>query len=260
MTSKLRARGLTVRAGRKRLLDDVELAFETGTVTVVVGENGAGKSTLLDCLAGIRAPTVGEVTLDGVSLSRLSPRERAQRVSSLAQANALSDDLSAAARIAQGLIPRRGTQALVDAHALSSVRAVAEELGVEHVLGQRLSTLSGGERRRVEVARALVDDRARAYLLDEPHAGVDARHAFLVTKALRARAERGALVVTTVHDLGAALSLADRVVGLRDGRVLVDAPASSALTREQLLALYDVSGEVVVSSSGTRAVVLNPPP
>lgn len=254
------ARGLTVSAGSRRLLDDVTLSFAPGTVVVVVGENGAGKSTLLDSLAGVRRPTVGAVHLDGAPLSALSARARARRLASLAQANVLADDLRAAARIAQGLIPRRGPAALVDAGALVAVRAVAEELGVEDVLPRRLSSLSGGERRRVEVARALVDDEAEGYLLDEPHAGVDARHASVVSRALRARAERGALVVATVHDLGAALAAADRIVGLRDGRVVVDEPAAAAFTRAHLLALYGVPGEVVVSSTGERGVVVSPQP
>jgi iron complex transport system ATP-binding protein len=250
------ARGLTVSAGPRRLLDDVTLSLAGGEVVVVVGENGAGKSTLLDCLAGVRRPTLGEVRLDEESVFGLSPRERARRLASLGQANVLADDLSAAARIAQGLVPRRGPQALLDGRAFDAVRAVAGELGVGDVLGRRISTLSGGERRRVEVARALVDDEADAYLLDEPHAGVDARHASLVSHALRARARRGALVVATVHDLGVALSGADRVIGLREGRVVVDEPAASALTREHLLSLYGVPGEIVVSASGQRGVVL----
>lgn len=256
MTS-LRAFGVTVTAGHKRLLDDVSLTAESGSVVVLVGENGAGKSTLLDSLAGVRRPTVGSVSLDGVTLHSLSARERAQRLSSLAQANVVADDLSSAGRIAQGLIPRRGAQALVDDLARAAIHAVAEELGIEAVLTRRLSTLSGGERRRVEVARALVDDSAGGYLLDEPHAGIDARHTTLVSQALRRRAERGALVVTSMHDLGAALSLADRVIGLREGRVVVDAEVASALTSEHLLRLYGVSGEIVVSSTGERGVILD---
>ncbi len=253
----LRAQGITVVAGSRRLLDDVTLTLAPASVLVLVGENGAGKSTLLDCLSGVRRPTLGRVLLDDTALASLPARARARRIASLAQANVVAEDLPSAARIAQGLIARRGTQALVDAGALEAVSAVANELGVATVLGRRLSTLSGGERRRVEVARALVDDQADAYVLDEPHAGVDARHTTLVSRALRARAERGALVITSLHDLGAALSLADRVVGLRDGRVVMDAPASAALTKEHLRRVYGVEGEVVTSSSGERGVVLN---
>lgn len=255
--SPLCAIGLVARAGRRRLLDDVHLALRPGEVTVLVGENGAGKTTLLDHLAGVRRPSVGRVLLGGTPLHSLAPRERAQRIASLAQHPPTPGDLAALARIAQGLAPRRGFGALIDEETTRRAMAVAEELGVGHLLHRPLGALSGGELRRVHLARALVDERADAYLLDEPHAGVDVRHQPLVSRALRRRAERGAVVVASVHDLSVALDLADRVVGIRDGRIVVHGPPEEALSTEGIRAVFGVEGELVRLPSGARGVVFH---
>lgn len=255
----LAASALRVLAGDAVLLDDVTVAFAPGERVVLLGENGAGKTTLLDALSGVRAPDAGAVRLDGDDLLALPARERSRRVASLGQRDVDAPDLLVAARIGQGLVPRRGPAALLDGPALAAVRAVAAELGVDALLDRRLAALSGGERRRVEVARALVDDRALAYLLDEPHAGVDARHHALVSAALCCRAQDGRVVVASMHDLTGALDLADRVVGLAGGRVVVDAPTAEAFTPAALELVYGVRGEVLESPSGARGVVLSPP-
>lgn len=256
--SSLVVTAVTVRAGGARLLDDVSLTVRAGELTVLVGENGAGKSTLLDRVAGLSAPDLGQVTLDGARLDRLPPRERARRVASCAQSAPAPPDLTVAARIGQGLAPRRGFSSLLDGEARTAVRGVAEELGVEALLERRLETLSGGELRRVQVARALVDDQALAYILDEPHAGVDVRHQPLVSEALRRRARAGRIVVASVHDLAVALELADRVVGLRSGAIVVDGPPEEALDREAIRAVFGVAGEIVRAPSGGRTILVNP--
>ncbi len=241
-------------------LVDVTLTFVPGTLTVVVGENGAGKSTLLDVLSGVLAPKSGAVRLTDASareldVAALAPRDRARRIASLGQRPVDVDDITAAERIAHGLAPRRGSHALVDGAARARIEAAAGALGVAPLLGRALGTLSSGERRRVEVARALVDDEAPVLIVDEPHAGVDVRHQGLVSRALVARARAGATVVASVHELGAA-AFADRLVGLRDGRVVVDGAPDDALSAASVDALYGVSGAVVVRESGAVAVLM----
>jgi iron complex transport system ATP-binding protein len=233
-------------------LHATSLTFTSGSLTAIVGENGAGKSTLLDILAGVHAPAAGSIHLGDDDVRALPPRTRAQRIASLGQKNVDLDDVTAAERIAHGLVPRRGPHALVDDTALQRITAVADELGVAAFLDRPLATLSTGERRRVEVARALVDDAVPCFLLDEPHAGVDVRHQSLVSAALAARAKRGAIVVVSVHDLGVA-GVADRVIGMREGRVVVD---TAALDANAIEAIYGVSGAVVVRDGRALGVLL----
>lgn len=247
----LAAEGVTV-AGR---LFDVTLALAPGRLVCVVGENGAGKTTLLDVLAGVARPDRGRILLEGKLLEGLAPRERARRVASLGQ-ETVDYDATVAERIAQGLAPRRGSAALLDDDARAQVHKVAEELAVERHLERDLLTLSSGERRRVDVARALVDDEVGCILVDEPHAGVDVRHQSLVSAALARRARAGKIVVASVHDLAVAATLADRLLGLKDGRVVVDGPPSTELSTESIEALYGVAGARVVRDGGDVAVLL----
>lgn len=236
-------------------LRNIQLALDAGKIHCVIGENGAGKSTLLDVIAGVLPPAAGTVLLGTAPMSALPPRVRAARVASLGQ-HIASMDATVTERIGQGLAPRRGSRALLDGRALSQVRSVAEELAVAHLLARDVSTLSGGERRRVEVARALVDEDAEALVIDEPHAGVDVRHQGVVSAALRARADAGKLVVVSVHDLGTAAILGDRIIGLRSGQIVVDGDRDDALTSEAIERVYAVSGAKVIREAGRIAVLM----
>lgn len=231
------------------------LSFAPGAVVAVVGENGAGKSTLLDVLAGLLAPQGGAASLDAAPLATLSARERARRIASLGQRSPDCDELTVEERIAQGLAPRRG-HALLDAPTAARVRAVAVELGLEAQLATPLGALSGGFRRRAHLGRALVDAEAQAVIVDEPHAGVDVAQQALVSRALRARARAGQIVVYSVHDLAVALQCADRVIGLRGGRVVLDGPPARALTTASLEALYGIHGARVVVDDDAVGVLL----
>lgn len=251
----LRAHAVTVAAR----LRDVTLELSPG-LTVVVGENGAGKSTLLDVLAGVLLPDRGVVTfVDGTStdLRALAPRQRARRIASLGQAS-VDVDASALERIAQGLAPRRGSRALIDDATRARVQTVARALGIDELLDRDVAALSAGQRRRIEVARALVDDLASCVIVDEPHAAVDVKHQGLVSRALVARARAGALVIVSVHDLGIAAAIADRVIGMREGRVVIDGPVASAITSASIAQLYGVEGATVVRQGDGVAVILPP--
>lgn len=252
----LEATRLSVTGPSRPRLDDVSVRLLPGELTVLLGENGAGKSTLLDCLAGVIPATEGAVTFDGVPLTSFGPRQRAAQIASLAQRDTGAEHLLVAARIAQGLAPRRGPKALLDDATATRVMAVARELGIEELHARPLYCLSGGERRRVEVARALVDEEAEAIVIDEPFSGVDVRHAQHVASALRRRAARGAVVVASLHDLSQALSCADRILGLREGRLVVDEAVHERLDAGFVERLYGVCGEVVRLADGTRSIVL----
>lgn len=204
------------------------LALAPG-LCVVVGENGAGKSTLLDVLAGLLRPTAGRVLLDGAPLSSRSPTERARRVASLGQRPRGAPWLRVRERVAQGLIPRLGAGPPSSPRVHRAVDEVAAALGIAGLLDRPLAAVSGGEQQRAHVARALVDDEAGVVLLDEPFAGLDEAGSALLVRALRARADAGAVVVVSVHDLGLAALLGGRVLGLRAGVIVVDGAGLAGL-------------------------------
>jgi|GEM_PF-883440 len=207
-------------------------------LTVVVGDNGAGKSTLLDLCAGVSRPGSGALFLDDVSLLTLPARARAQRIASLGQRPQAAAGLLVHERIAQGLVARRGhgvfnnaSNSVVDGAGADSlaarIEAVAAELGIAGLLMRPLTALSGGQRQRVHVARALIDADADAIVLDEPFAGLDDGASGLLVQALARRRDR--LVVVSVHDLSLALLLGGRLLGLKDGAIVIDGPLPDAI-------------------------------
>ena len=253
--SVLEARGLQVRLGAKPVLDGVSASFAPGQVTAVLGPNGAGKSTLLACLAGLRTPDAGEVDLDGAPLSALSPRHRAQRIGFIAQTPEIAWAVEAAILVGLGRIPFIGARGLSREDAAIIERAMAAAQVTE--LAERdVSTLSGGERARVLIARALAGE-PEWLLADEPLAGLDPGHQLDAADLFRKLAhQQGRGVIVTLHDLSLAARMADRILVLAQGRVLADGPAEVALAPAVLARAYGVEARFVTGASGPSVEIV----
>ena len=213
------ARGLVLRGlhrihpGPVTALADFDLEIGHGELVAVLGPSGSGKTTLLRLVAGLDPPTSGEVLLDGALLNGRPPRER--DVAIVFQSHSLFPHLRAFDNVAFGL-RLRGTG---EVETRARVAEAARALGVDGLLDRWPHSLSVGERQRVALARALVR-RPRVFLLDEPLSGVDANHrAALRAEIRRIHSELRAITIVVTHDQGEAMSLADRVVVLRDGRI-----------------------------------------
>jgi iron complex transport system ATP-binding protein len=250
----LRARGVTVQRGGRLVLSDVDLDLAPGETVAVVGPNGAGKSTLLAALAGDLAPGGGSIQVQGANIGDLSMVERARRRAVMPQSTSLSFPFTAGEVVRSGRAPWRGLpQAAQDDHEV--LRAL--EQADAHYLRERVfSTLSGGEQARVVLARTLAQ-AAPLMLLDEPTAALDLEHQMLVATALRKRAQEGVAALVVLHDLGLAADLADRLLVLRDGEVVVDAPPDVALDAHLLSEVYRQPVEVI-APEGARGWVVAP--
>jgi len=253
--STLAARNLKVRLGRKTVLDGVSAAFVPGQVTAVLGPNGAGKSTLLACLAGLRVPDAGEAVLDDAPLSTVSPRRRAQRIGFIAQTPEIAWAVEAAILVGLGRIPFIGARGHSQEDAVIIARAMDQAQATD--LAERdVSTLSGGERARVLIARALAGE-PEWLLADEPLAGLDPGHQLDAGDLFRRLAhEQGCGVVVTLHDLSLAARMADRILVLADGRVLADGPAEVALAPEVLAEAYGIEARFAHAASGPSVEIL----
>jgi iron complex transport system ATP-binding protein len=250
--SILSADNLSVRLGDKTVLNGVGAVFAPGLVTAVVGPNGAGKSTLLDCLAALRKPDAGRVTLDERALGDLPPRERARRIAYLPQNAEIAWAVDGRTFVGLGRTPYVGAWGLT-AQDWAAVDRALTVSGVQAFADRVVSTLSGGERARVLIARALAGD-PQWLLADEPLAGLDPGHVLDACDLFRRLAdEEGRGVILTLHDLDAALRVADRVIVLAEGRVLADAAPTEALSPAVLKAAYGVEARTL---DGLRGPVL----
>ena len=213
MSARIEIRDLSKFFGERAALRNLSLMLEPGTTTTLVGPSGAGKTTLLRCLAGLVAQDTGEIMFDGASVGGL-PAER-RGVGFVFQSYALFPHLTVHDNLAFGLDVRRApTRERED-----RVKELAESLGLSQLLERKPSEISGGERQRVALGRAIAYHPA-LLLLDEPLAALDANLASSVRGVLLSTIRREKTTVLWVtHDRADALRLGDRVVLMRDGRI-----------------------------------------
>jgi len=225
-------------------LQDVSMTALPGELTVVLGHNGSGKSTLVRCVVRLVDVTAGSIRIAGrdlVALSGAGLRRARADVAVIFQSASLVPRRSALANAATGCLGRaRGLRTALGgfpAPELASARSSLERVGMAALAGQRADTLSGGQAQRVAVARAL-HQRPRVLLADEPVASLDPDAAADIMQLLRDLAStEGIAVVCVLHQLDLARRFADRIVGMRGGGVILDAPAAR-VGLEELAALY----------------------
>lgn len=241
MTAHLRADGVACAIGRHTILRGVDLAISRGETIGVVGPNGSGKTTLLRVLAGIRRPAAGRVRLDGEPLDQLPARRRARAVALVGQEEELPADLLVGELVALGRIPHRAPWAGGDAAERRAVTRALASVEMAHASGHPVEQLSGGERRRVLLARGLAQD-ADLLLLDEPTNHLDVRHQLALLDLVRGL---GRTVVMAMHDLNLAAGSCDRVMVLHDGRAYPAATPMSALAPETVQHVFGVDATPV---------------
>lgn len=245
----LRASAVSVRLGIREVLSTVSLTVTPGTVTAVIGPNGAGKSTLLACLAGLRRPDQGQVDLDGLELSSLSARARAKRIAFLPQTPEISWAVDVRTFVGLGRTPHLGAFGL-GLEDEAAVQEAIETTQIEALADRVISTLSGGERARALIARALAGC-ADWLLADEPLTGLDLGHALDAAEIFRRLAtdhDKG--VIITLHDLTLAARVADRVIVLHEARILADGAPRQALTPEVMARAYGVDVQILEGAGG----------
>jgi iron complex transport system ATP-binding protein len=255
--------GATVRYRRQGppAVDGVSLSVRAGEVVAVLGPNGAGKSSLLRAAAGIARLEAGAIRLAGVPAEELDRRAWARRVAFVGQEEPPADGFTVREIVAMGRAPHQGAWlAASDADRVAVDDAIAR-CELRDLAEREVQTLSGGERRRVAVARALAQ-AARVLVLDEPAAFLDVRHQLALRELLvaLAREDRVACLVA-MHDLDAAARVATRVVLLRAGRVVAAGSPDEVMTAERLRETFDAVidvlelGHVGGGGAGARAFV-----
>lgn len=258
MTAVLRAEGLEVRLGTRRVLDGVDCVFAPGW-TAIVGPNGAGKSTLLRALAGLLVPDGGRVLLGAEDLRALPAAQRGRRLAWLAQGGAVggeaSGDLTVAETVALGRIPHLGLAGLPGAQDQAAIRRALLACECADRADRPLAELSGGERQRALLARALATE-APVLLLDEPTTHLDPPHQVALVRLLRrlCAANPAQAVVTVLHELPLALA-ADRLLLLADGRVQAAGAAGDAAVHR---AIEQGFGQAIAIDSDPRRLGVRP--
>ena len=222
------------------ILRSVTLDVVPGEVLVIVGPNGAGKSTLLAVLSGERVPSRGQVTIDGRPMGSIRQGELARLRSVLTQENSMSFPFRVSEVVAMGRAPwARTIEGRDDVTVVDEAMVAAD---VKHLATRKFTTLSGGEKARVSLARVLAQ-RTPTVFLDEPTASLDLKHQEDVMRAARRMAEQGKAVAVVLHDLTLAGAYADRLALMFQGQLESIGIPAEILTEERVERVYGLAVE-----------------
>lgn len=235
----LTARDLRAGYASVPVLRGVSLEVAPGELLAIVGPNGSGKSTLLRVLGGTMRPWQGSVELQGRPLKGLQRRAIAREIATVAQENTVAFRFTVLEIVLMGRAPHLGAFRFESRHDLEIAQAALARFDLLPLAHRHIEELSGGERKRVFLARALTQ-QPRVMLLDEPTAFLDLKHVVGIFSRFRELASaRGLAVVATLHDLNAAAAYADRVMLLKAGEVVGYGTPSEVLTESNLRSVYE---------------------
>jgi len=254
VTELLAAEGVTFGYPGREVFRDLSFTLRARELVALCGPNGAGKSTLLRLLLGLHEPRAGRVVLGGAPLPSLGRREIALRAALLPQESPPDLPLTVREVVALGRLPHLGR---FEPEGPEDERAVAAALAATDTaaLAERpMTELSGGERHRAHLARALAQG-AKVLLLDEPIAGLDLVHQLRALELLRATVDEGRAAVVALHDLSLAARCCDRILLLADGALQADAPPADVLTPDRLARVFAVHAEVRADAAGRPFVI-----
>ncbi|MFJ6015840.1 ABC transporter ATP-binding protein [Streptomyces sp. NPDC092952] len=227
---------LTVEIAGARLVADATLGAGTGQLVGLVGPNGSGKSTLLRCVYRALRPSAGTVRLDGEDLYAMSPRESARRLAALPQEAVSEFDFTVAEVVAMGRTPHQSSMGrATEADRTACAEALAG-VGAAHLADRGFLTLSGGEKQRVLIARALAQ-QPRLLVLDEPTNHLDIAQQLDVLALVR---DSGPTVLTSLHDLNLAALHCDLLHVISGGRIVASGAPHDVLTPELLADVFGV--------------------
>ena len=237
----LETRGLTKAFGGVRAVDGLSVAIEPGTITALIGPNGSGKSTLVNLLSGMLPIDEGTVVVGGTEVRRIRAHEvPAHGITRTFQEVRLFEQMTVLDNLLVVLTKRGVLASLLERPSeerLERARTLLGRVGLQEKEAQLAATLSYGQRKLLEIARALAMD-ARVYLFDEPFAGLFPEMVQTIVGIVRSLKEEGRTVVLIEHDMGVIRQLADAIVVMDEGRLLAQGDPEEVLERREVVDAY----------------------
>lgn len=230
--------GLTAGYGGREVLRGIDLRLSQGEMAGLLGQNGSGKTTLLHVLSGVLGAMSGSVRLGGREIGAMRPKARAGMVASVPQRAVPVPGMTVRSLVLLGRYPYLTFFGGYGPADVSAADAALSETGLAGFAGRQATELSGGEFQTALLARALAQT-TDLLLLDEAAANLDVARKAAMYGLLREKNARGLTVLSAIHDLNLAALFCDRLIFLKNGRVLADGPTRTVFTRETLEAVYE---------------------
>ncbi|MER2088277.1 MAG: ATP-binding cassette domain-containing protein [Sporosarcina sp.] len=234
----IQVRELSKFYGKKAVVEKVSVNIHRGKITSFIGPNGAGKSTLLSMVSRLLDADTGEVLVDKDNVKQMKSNDFSKRVSILKQSNFMNVRLTIRELVSFGRFPHsRGRLTAEDLRLVEQAMDYMDLMDMQH---KYLDELSGGQRQRAFIAMVIAQD-TDYILLDEPLNSLDMKHSVQIMKILRRLVDDlGKTVVIVLHDINFASVYSDRIVALKEGRVVKDGPTNEIITSDALKEIYDM--------------------
>jgi len=255
---------------KKTLLTDINLDFKIGQFVGLIGANGSGKSTLLQLLLGLLKPQSGMVNLNGVDIHAQKRRDIAKQLAFVPQSIELPYAFTVQALVAMGRNPYLGPFELETPEDTRLIHEAMQKTDITHLSERSVTTLSGGEKQRVIIARALAQ-QAPGILLDEPIASLDICHQIETLQLIQSLTQAGKLAITALHDLNLAASYCDRLILLGEtefnmgsglsysGRTIIaDGTPEEVLNQKNLATYFSINADIIKTNDKISLANISP--
>jgi iron complex transport system ATP-binding protein len=243
---------------KQKVIENLTLSFERGEFCSILGPNGAGKSTLLKAILGFLPLTVGEIRIKERSIEKWSRKELAKTIAFIPQEIVYQFDYSVSELVLMGRYPYLNYWQSYTEQDREIVEGVLNATGLQPLKEKHYSQLSGGEKQRVNIARALVQD-TEAILLDESLVHLDLSHQLEIIELLSEISRtKEILIILVSHNVNLSAEYSDRLIFLKDGRLKFDGPVESVLTSENIKEVFDTSLTVIENPTSKKPNILYP--
>ncbi len=237
-------KGLSYDYGPHPALNDISLTLASGCFYAVIGPNGCGKTTLVDLLCGYKTPVAGAIKYQGHPLASYGKRRLAREIALVPQEYWVNFPYTAREMVMMGRYPHMSRFSVPSAADMAHIERILDVCDARHLSERYMTELSGGEKQRVVFARAMAQDTP-VFLLDEPCANLDVKHALhLLDLAADRVKNQGATVIAVMHDINLAVRYADALVLMKSGRVVATGNTSDVLAEATLRDIFDVEARI----------------
>lgn len=236
------AKDIEMFLGHKKILKGLNVSIQNKEFIGIIGPNGSGKSTFLKCIYRTQKPTAGEIRLDGKLIDEMSYRESALKLAVVAQHNFYSFDFEVLEVVLMGRSPHKKLMDRDNAKDFQIAREALKTVGLSDFEKRSFSTLSGGEQQRVILARALTQ-QTECMVLDEPTNHLDIKYQLEIMDIVKAL---DLTIVAAIHDLNIAALYCDRLIALKEGKIVGMGTPKELLTTDFIRELYQVEAEIGV--------------
>lgn len=240
--------------GNKQILNDINLKIKNKEFVGIIGPNGSGKSTLLKCIYRVQKPSKGKIFFNGKNLDELSFRETALQLAVVAQHNFYNFDFNVLDVVLMGRSPHKKLLQRDNNKDYDIAKKSLELVGLKNFENRNFATLSGGEQQRVILARALTQ-QTECLVLDEPTNHLDIKYQLQLMDIVK---NLKITVVAAIHDLNIAAMYCDRLIAIKNGRIIGNDTPQNLLTSDFIYNLYEVKATVNVLDNGLLNIIYIP--